>query len=898
MKKAMSILLSVLLTAGVAAGMLTPAVQAEASTVTYYVDPSSKGGDGSADKPFKAIEEARDAIRSLDKTGEGGVNVILRNGEYKITSPITFTAEDSGTESFPISYIAENKLGAKLTGGFKLNYSDFKELSSAEKAKLNDTGAASKVQKLDLTKYGVDKSNVGALYYDPKPLIGLYIDGVGQTVARYPNEGYLNTAGESSDPTHVLIADGDSVSRMKTWDKLSQVGVFGFPRYEWATHASLITSFDEATGAVNFNLAAGYDGYVEGARYYFSNIYEELDTAGEYYIDTDTCTLYAYLPDGAKNAELTMSLYNDKLINVNGAEHITFKDVEFSMTRGRTGVEVKSNDVTFDGIKLYGIGGVGMNLDGYRITVKNSELTGTGEDCIRLYGGDRQTLTSSENLIYNNYFHHWATTGYTYRPAVRADGVGMTISHNEMAYTGHFAIHYYGNDHMIEYNDIHHVTLDSSDAGAIYAGRQWTYYGNVIRYNYIHDMGNPELGDANAIYFDDGLSGQTVYGNIIQNVYGPKSHALGHGGGRDNKIYNNIFIDIYNGTNVISDVLYVDTRSRAGAEDPTYWAGDTWEFAVQFSEVPVHSEIWKTKYPALAQVKYERGTFELDDPYAYFNSAYVKIKNNAMYVFGNGPKGMKADFSGLTYNRVPELNDTLDLTGNSMISNGMADFVDPENGDLTLKSDAAVFEKIPGFFSIPFSDIGRVEESDVEKMNFSDVKDGDWYFTAAEYTYKNGLMNGTSATTFSPMMKMSRAQLVTVLYRLDGQCMAHTEMPFDDLTQDWYRAAVAWAYENGIVNGTSATKFSPDGDLTREQTATILYRYCKYRGYDVTKTADVTTFPDHGNIGSYAVEAISWACAEGLLTGKPVGDKLHLDPLGTATRSEVATILMRFCEKY
>ena len=185
-----------------------------------------------------------------------------------------------------------------------------------------------------------------------------------------------------------------------------------------------------------------------------------------------------------------------------------------------------------------------------------------------------------------------------------------------------------------------------------------------------------------------------------------------------------------------------------------------------------------------------------------------------------------------------------------------------------------------------------------EDLPFKDVKKKSWFYEAVSYVYKKEIMNGTSATMFSPMLKMSRAQLVTVLYRLDGQAMSPATVPFGDLTQDWYKAAVAWAYDNGIVNGTSATAFSPDGDLTREQTATILYRYCKYKGYDVSASTDIGYFPDSGKVGSYATDAIKWACAEGLLTGKPSGKVTVLDPLGTATRSEIATILMRFCAKF
>lgn len=903
MKKIISLTLSLIMVFGMIT-FIAPTVAEASSDKVFYVEAGAKNGNGSATSPFGSIEEARDAIRKLKATDGlplGGIDVILRDGEYTLVSPIEFTSEDSGTAESPIRYIAENKHAAKLNGGFVLSYSDFKPLSSAEKAKLMDQSSASKIMKLDLAKYGATAELIGipnGTAFGKNNLAQFFVDGNVQTLSRYPDKGtYLKTTAAADDLQSSFIISDDVKDRIKQWGSYDGAAVYAFTTYDWATHYTIIDSVSEAENKVKVKSGAGY-GYGKGSRYYFDNVYAELDAEGEYYIDPDTCTLYAYLPASAKSAELTMTFYNGNVMNINGAEHLTFKDLEISMTRSDTGVLIQSNNVTLDGIKMYGIGGVGMNIRGSNLTVQNCDISGTGEDAIRVYGGDRQTLTPSNNLIYNNYIHHWATKGWTYRPAVRVDGVGIRVSHNEIAYSLHFAIHYYGNDNIIEYNDIHHVTTDSGDAGAIYAGRQWTYYGNVLRYNYIHEIGSHEVSNVKGIYFDDCLSGQIMYGNIIQNVYGSGSWALSNGGGRDNTIFNNIFIDIYDGDSLVSKALQIDSRGRTGAENPEFWFGDTWQYAGQFEEVPYNTGVWAEKYPALAKLKYKKNTFELDDLYAYFNPAFDIIKNNAMYVSGKGPKAMTMSFAEFTYNMAEEMLSSCELTGNTLVAKNLDDFVDAGSGNLKLKSDAKVFTEIPGFFDIPFGDIGLVDKAEAKVMSFDDVKSGDWFYSAAEYAYQNGLMNGTSATMFSPMLKMSRAQLVTVLYRLDGQAMSPVTVPFGDLTQDWYKAAVAWAYDNGIVNGTSATTFSSDGDLTREQTATILYRYCKYKGYDVSASTDISSFPDAGKVGSYATDAIKWACAEGLLTGKPSGNVTILDPLGTATRSEVATILMRFCGKF
>ena len=123
--------------------------------------------------------------------------------------------------------------------------------------------------------------------------------------------------------------------------------------------------------------------------------------------------------------------------------------------------------------------------------------------------------------------------------------------------------------------------------------------------------------------------------------------------------------------------------------------------------------------------------------------------------------------------------------------------------------------------------------------------------------------------------------------------------PFKDVETGWYYDEVLWAYENGIVTGTSATTFAPNGDVTREQMTTFLYRFAKYMGYDTTSKADFSTFPDINKVGSWAKDALAWANANGLITGSKGTDGIvRLDPQGQATREQVATILMRFCNTF
>lgn len=179
---------------------------------------------------------------------------------------------------------------------------------------------------------------------------------------------------------------------------------------------------------------------------------------------------------------------------------------------------------------------------------------------------------------------------------------------------------------------------------------------------------------------------------------------------------------------------------------------------------------------------------------------------------------------------------------------------------------------------------------------FNDIVKGAWYKKSVDYVLTKGLMSGVSVYKFSPEGTITRAMVVTVLYRLDGSPEISAGSPFTDLKDAWYKDAVAWAFENQIVNGMSPTVFAPDGKITREQLATILYRYTEYKELERTASADISAFPDVDKVSSWALDAIKWANAEGLINGTNKNGADYLDPTGNATRAQVATILMRYCE--
>ena len=181
-------------------------------------------------------------------------------------------------------------------------------------------------------------------------------------------------------------------------------------------------------------------------------------------------------------------------------------------------------------------------------------------------------------------------------------------------------------------------------------------------------------------------------------------------------------------------------------------------------------------------------------------------------------------------------------------------------------------------------------------LPFVDVDKSEWYYTAVQYAYENGLFGGTSATEFSPEATMTRGMAATILYSLEGSPAVSGKSPFSDVADgQWYAKAVTWAEENGIVGGIDSESFAPEAGVTREQLAAILYRYAQYKKYSVSVGEDtnILSYDDAEQISSYAVPAIQWACGAGLMTGRT---QTALAPVGTVTRAEVATMLKAFCE--
>ena len=189
------------------------------------------------------------------------------------------------------------------------------------------------------------------------------------------------------------------------------------------------------------------------------------------------------------------------------------------------------------------------------------------------------------------------------------------------------------------------------------------------------------------------------------------------------------------------------------------------------------------------------------------------------------------------------------------------------------------------------------EQMQLSTLPFTDVDPDDWFYDEVAYAYENGLMGGTSGSTFSPGTATDRAMMATLLWRLDGAPVVNYLMDFGDVAEGlWYSEAVRWAASEDVVKGVGdGSNYAPTATITREQMAVMLYRYAQYKGYDVSGAADLSGYADVDSVSDWADQAVAWAVDAGLIGG--VGGS-RLNPGGSASRAEIATLLMRFCQAY
>jgi len=327
--------------------------------------------------------------------------------------------------------------------------------------------------------------------------------------------------------------------------------------------------------------------------FYVENLLEELSEPGEWYLDRDTSILYFYPIGDIQNQELLVSILEEPLVKLTNTSYIEFKNITFEMSRAEL-IDMKGKHNKITNSTLRNAGTTAIVLNGTQNKIENCNIYNTGNSALHIFGNSDniQHLIKDNNRIINNDIHHtsqWVTTFYA---AIKMErSVGNIIKNNEIHDLPYTAVWLQGNEHLVEYNNIHHTNEFNSDGGAVYSGRSWGDRGNVIQYNFIHDLQTHFEGSGvHGVYLDDVASGFHVHNNIFYNL---DKYAIMTGGGRDNIIEKNIFVE--------TSGFHTDCRGITAIDNKK---GSSWNFLERLAQYNVSYKQgkWKMLYPKLAKI--------------------------------------------------------------------------------------------------------------------------------------------------------------------------------------------------------------------------------------------------------------------------------------------------------
>lgn len=679
-----------------------------------YVYVATDGRDtnpGTLDAPLLTFYAARDKARQLKKSGNypNGVTVLVRGGVYTFDKQLRLTEQDSD-----VTWANYGDEKVTISGGVNLEGKDFvKAENEPILDRVVDEQARGKIYMLDLKKYGITDVGEpylpGAYSYNDwfmeaglplsvkpeAPASELLFNGESLTIARYPNTGNINIETVIEEgwqdpnwlggpPKGVEVTDGFTIKikddRLKYWTNAPENSIlmFGNWRYNWADQTVPLKSINvekkEITSATpsRYSLAANRGFYV-------FNLIEELDKAGEYYLDYDNCVIYVIPPEDISKAQIKLSLLDKELVYMENTKNILFDGIDATATRNHVfGIHGGENNRINNSEISYTASRVIEVIGGKNNGVTNCHIHDV-EGGITLDGGDKKTLTLCNNYAINNHIERYSRLSTTYVSAIRVNGVGTIAMHNEIHNAPHFAIDFNGQLNKIMYNNIYDVLQITEDAGAIYGGLNWAGRGVQVKYNYIHDIHcsipDVELG-VFGVYMDGGQCDMQVIGNVFENI-NQDGRGVQIGGGHDNVVMNNMFINCDAALWMVDIMLTQDLNARMY---PSYKTLD--------EEVDLdNNEIWKKTFPNLYKL------MELSDD---------EKKLPTGNVFANNLTLNTTLCTGIVANNYSDVSKNYSISAQD-------GFVDFKGKNFTLKEDSPIFKKYPEFRPLPFTRMGRID---------------------------------------------------------------------------------------------------------------------------------------------------------------------------------------------
>lgn len=517
-------------------------------------------------------------------------------------------------------------------------------------------------------------------WYRYDPTLGLMMSaqgGTGYVTIERPDRishGFVATV-DAVDATTFHYA-GDRASR---WTAADDIWAHGLFEYSWSDSHEHVT-LNASAHTITLGHPPQYG--LDAARpYYVYNLVEELTEAGEHYVDRTTGMLYLYPTHPIAGADVVVSMLAAPVVRMNAVTHVALRDLVIEAGRA-TQLEIHGgSDLRLQGVEIRngGVHGISISDSAVRVSIERCRIHGLGQAGAVIQAGDRPTLTHADITVENSDIHDHARFVWMYQAGVIAYGAGITVRKNHIHDLPHSAILWYGNDHLFELNEIDHVVGLASDAGAIYAGRDWGARGNVIRNNLIRHVATVVEGfGAHGIYLDDMLSGVTVEGNIVYDVSG---NAVEHGGGRDDLIRYNVWAHCGTG-------ISTDARGETGINDIP---GDSSNLLEKLMMLGYRNEPWLSRYPACAAIPPTWA--EITAPGATWRDPGGTVLQ--------GNLGWQLDRwsseSGHAFSFFASIADN--------VEDADPLFTDETNGDLSLRAGSPALA-IPGFPPIPYDQIG------------------------------------------------------------------------------------------------------------------------------------------------------------------------------------------------
>jgi hypothetical protein len=713
---------------------------------TQEIHVSIKGNNrnpGSVDSPLASLEAARDLARKI-KTNKSNFSdttkVIIHGGLYEINSSLILDEQDGGSDEAPVIWIAAAGEDVRISGGRRLSAKEFTPVKNKQILKRLLANAHGKVLEIDLHALGIRNFGKHIQYGHGLSVVAspmeLFFKGEPMILAQYPNKGAMKIGavidmgsvpriGDKSNRGAVFTFTDDRHAR---WAGQEDIWIQGTFNYGFADDYSQIANIDTINKLVKllkphlYGVASGTD----FQSYKAINILEELDSPGEWYADPNTGMLYFWPPASLKNESIQLSILEEPIVSIEGVRNLRIEGITIEVGRGMGIYMERCNSVVIAGCTIRNLGTCGIlmgqgarvldettSIDDYKGIpqsreigslqnhfysnnawnrnageqngILSCEIYNTGSGGVFLSGGDKKTLHRGNSYVENCKVHDYNRRNKFNWSGIIVDGVGNSVRHCEIYNSDWQGIYVHGNDHLFEYNHIHDVTLNSNDTSPWYIGRNPSDRGNVLRYNYFNNCGNPNRMNM-GIYCDDSSTDVYVFGNVFNNM--KTNHGmLFSNTGWDLVMKNNIIINPISHTAVISAHYYTwaaNTGNSLFGKDGLL--RKRLEKEIQFNEPP-----YSTNYPELLTYLDE---IKEKEEWAGMRSKGNLFEDNLIV---GGPEDPVLLMGG-THAQLSSKNNwrTREDPG----------FVDMKNENYMLKADAKVFKMIPGFQKIAFEKMG------------------------------------------------------------------------------------------------------------------------------------------------------------------------------------------------